>query len=57
MKKTQTYIACINSKNGYTVKAFSTLLQPETLVDTTPFTSRLLLRTMNPLKKGTIPFW
>ena len=57
MKNTETFFAIINSQCGYTVKAFSTKLQPETLVDTTPLTSRLLLRTNRPLIKGCMPFW
>lgn len=57
MKNTETFFAIINSQCGHTVKAFSTKLQPETLVDTTPLTSRLLLRTNRPLIKGCMPFW
>ncbi|CAJ2235111.1 YcaO-like family protein [Companilactobacillus paralimentarius] len=57
MKKTQTYFSTINNKNGYTIKAYSTLLQPETMLKTTPFVSRLILRTDKPLKLGTAPFW
>ncbi|MCI1523728.1 MAG: hypothetical protein LKH52_01130, partial [Lactobacillus crispatus] len=57
MKRTETYLTIINSKDGYTVKAFSTKLQPETLVNSTPLTSRLLLRTNKPLIRGCMPFW
>lgn len=57
MKRTGTYLTIINSQHGYTVKAFSTKLQPETLIDSTPLTSRLLLRTNKPLIKGSVPFW
>lgn len=47
----------ISAENGYTVKAFSMMLQPEILVDSTPFVLRLLLRTQNTVTRGVSPFF
>lgn len=55
-KNTQTYFSKISEKNGFTVKAFSTLLQPEVLTDTTPFSNRLIFRTEHPLIREISPF-
>jgi len=55
-KRTKTYFTKISSHDGYTVKGFSMLLQPEILIDTAPFMDRLIMRTEHPLIREISPF-